>query len=161
VVALSAAAIYAIYSAGYAHTRPAADELLQPDSRTNTSPINLQPRGPVATVGRYRVVDTGFNDGTYVGEGRGRLGSIEVTVTISDGRVTSARITWATTAYPVSRISALPAQVVERQSADIDLVSGATASARAFLDGARIALDLARKFEVVRIPESEQTVSGS
>jgi uncharacterized protein with FMN-binding domain len=160
-VALSMAAIGTIYTAGYVQTQDAADTLAQLVNSSSKSQRVRPGEGSVATASRYRIVDAGFNDGTYVGEGRGRLGSMEVTIQIDGGRVTSARITWATMAYPVARIGALPAQVVERQSADVDLVSGATASAHAFIDGARIALNLARRFEVVRMSDTGPAASGS
>jgi uncharacterized protein with FMN-binding domain len=53
-------------------------------------------------------------------------------VTIQGGRIASVTITRATTQYPVSDIAGLPNQVVQRQSAQVDVVSGATYSATAF-----------------------------
>ena len=51
---------------------------------------------------------------------------------VVDGRVVSAEITQCLTAYSCSVISALPGQVLSRQNAYVDLVSGATESADAF-----------------------------
>ena len=89
------------------------------------------------------------------GRSKSRTGLIADTVQITVGRVSNAKATWATTYYPI----ALREQVVKRQSAHVDLVSRATASARAFADGARIVLDLARKFEVIRVTDPLSPIS--
>lgn len=73
-----------------------------------------------------------YRDGTYSGWGTSRHGDIQATVQIQDGRIISATITQCLTRYSCSRIAALPPQVVSRQSADVDYVSGATQSANAF-----------------------------
>jgi uncharacterized protein with FMN-binding domain len=74
----------------------------------------------------------GYKDGVYSGYGRSRHGDIEATVEIKGGRIVSAMITQCLTQYSCSWISALPPQVVERQSAEVDYVSGATQSSNAF-----------------------------
>ncbi len=73
-----------------------------------------------------------YKDGTYSGWGTCRHGDIQATVVIASGRITSASISQCWTRYPCSWIAALPPQVVQRQSADVDYVSGATQSANAF-----------------------------
>jgi uncharacterized protein with FMN-binding domain len=80
---------------------------------------------PVATKSPYR-------DGSYSGWGSSRHGDIEATVVIEDGRIASATITRCLTRYSCSWIAHLPGQVVSRQSADVDYVSGATQSTDAF-----------------------------
>lgn len=73
-----------------------------------------------------------WKDGTYAGWGTSRHGDIEAAVDIKDGRIVAAYITQCWTRYPCSRISRLPPQVVQRQSENVDVVSGATQSADAF-----------------------------
>jgi uncharacterized protein with FMN-binding domain len=80
---------------------------------------------PVATKSPYR-------DGSYSGWGSSRHGDIEATVVIADGRIASAAITRCLTRYSCSWIAHLPGQVVSRQNADVDYVSGATQSTDAF-----------------------------
>jgi uncharacterized protein with FMN-binding domain len=80
---------------------------------------------PVATKSPYR-------DGHYSGWGSSRHGDIEATVVIEDGRIASATITRCLTRYSCSWIAHLPGQVVSRQGADVDYVSGATQSTDAF-----------------------------
>jgi uncharacterized protein with FMN-binding domain len=80
---------------------------------------------PVGTKSPYR-------DGSYAGWGSSRHGDIEATVVITDGRIASATISRCLTRYSCSWIAHLPGQVVSRQSADVDFVSGATQSTDAF-----------------------------
>jgi uncharacterized protein with FMN-binding domain len=73
-----------------------------------------------------------YKDGTYSGWGTCRHGDIEATVVVDGGRIVSAAISQCQTRYPCSWISMLPPQVVSRQSAEVDFVSGATQSGDAF-----------------------------
>jgi uncharacterized protein with FMN-binding domain len=73
-----------------------------------------------------------FKDGNFSGWGTSRHGDIEATVEIKDGRIVSAVISQCYTRYSCSWIAALPPQVVARQSANVDFVSGATQSTNAF-----------------------------
>jgi uncharacterized protein with FMN-binding domain len=85
-----------------------------------------------------------YKDGTYSGWGTSRHGDIEATVTIAGGRITSALITQCLTRYSCSWVSHLQGQVVTRQSAEVDYVSGATQSANAFYYAVVQALSKAR-----------------
>jgi uncharacterized protein with FMN-binding domain len=73
-----------------------------------------------------------YKDGTYVGWGTSRHGDIQATVVIAGGRIASAVISECWTRYPCSWIVKLPPQVAERQSPEVDYVSGATQSTNAF-----------------------------
>jgi uncharacterized protein with FMN-binding domain len=53
-------------------------------------------------------------------------------VIIEGGRITSSAITKCNTRYDCSWIKSIVPQVVERQSANVDYVTGATESADAF-----------------------------
>lgn len=120
-VAASASAPYAVATTTTA-TTPASGS---PDS-ASTGQVGdsaVQPsgkeRGP-------------FKDGRYSGWGSSRHGDIEATVEVQNGRITSAWISQCYTRYSCSWIAALPPQVVTRQSANVDYVSGATQSTNAF-----------------------------
>lgn len=200
-VALSSAAVIAVYAAGYARTAPAAEQAsaaafptlgptvgtapsptptstatatAAPTSTSASAPIpggrgtrNGGPGGqvggatggaavPTATATATATPASGggtaattaataaFRDGTYNGTGTSRHGSIGVAVTIAGGKITSAEITDCGTRYPCSRIAALPGQVVARQSAAVDLVSGATDSTNAYRAAVNAALAQAR-----------------
>jgi uncharacterized protein with FMN-binding domain len=73
-----------------------------------------------------------LKDGTFSGWGTSRHGDIEAAVQIKDGHIASAFIVQCLTRYSCSWISMLPGQVVTRQSAEVDYVSGATQSSNAF-----------------------------
>jgi uncharacterized protein with FMN-binding domain len=73
-----------------------------------------------------------YKDGSYSGRGHSRHGDIQALVTIEDGKIVYAAITDCATLYPCDVIDKLPAQVLARQSADVDFVAGATESTNAF-----------------------------
>ncbi len=73
-------------------------------------------------------------DGTFLGWGYSRHGDIQASVQIENGRIVSAVIVQCLTRYSCDVIDKLPPQVVGRQSAEVDHVSGATESADAFYD---------------------------
>jgi uncharacterized protein with FMN-binding domain len=90
-----------------------------------------------------------YKDGVYSGWGSCQHGDIEASVTIQDGKIASAVISQCLTRYscnwiapkpPAGALPDLPAQVVERQSAKVDYVSGATESSYAFADAVIAAL---------------------
>lgn len=85
-----------------------------------------------------------WKDGTYTGWGYSRHGNIEAQVVIEGGRIASAVISQCRTRYSCSVIDRLPPQVAQRQSPDVDYVSGATQSADAFYGAVVEALKKAR-----------------
>jgi len=85
-----------------------------------------------------------WKDGVYMGWGSSRHGDIQAAVEIKDGEILSASIAQCLTQYSCSWIDALPPQVVTRQSAEVDYVSGATQSSNAFYYAVVNALKLAK-----------------
>lgn len=79
-------------------------------------------------------------DGTYTGTAENRHGDLTVTVVIQGGRIASADISDCGMQYPCSRIADLPGEAVQRQSADVDQVTGATYSWMAYHDALTQAL---------------------
>ena len=73
-----------------------------------------------------------YKDGTYYGWGTSRHGDIQAAVVIQDGRIESATIAQCLTRYSCNVIGLLPPQVAQRQSPEVDYVSGATQSTNAF-----------------------------
>lgn len=88
-----------------------------------SAPVQPEPEKPRASQ---------WHDGSYTGWGSSRHGDIEATVVIAEGRIVSAQISRCLTRYSCSWIAHLQQQVVVRQSADVDFVSGATQSTNAF-----------------------------
>lgn len=85
-----------------------------------------------------------WKDGTYYGWGTSRHGDIQAAVVIEAGRIASATIAQCLTRYSCSVIANLPPQVAQRQSPEVDYVSGATQSANAFYYAVSEALSKAR-----------------
>jgi uncharacterized protein with FMN-binding domain len=110
------------------------------DSIPISAPVTTPAPGaaPVPTPVATATADTSakpqiaWKDGTYSGWGTSRHGDIQATVSIKDGKIIYASITECRTQYSCSWIAQLPPQVVARQSADVDYVSGATQSSNAF-----------------------------
>ena len=87
---------------------------------------------------------SGYKDGTYLGWGHCRHGDIQAQVVIADGRIASATIAQCLTRYSCSVIEKLPPEVAQRQSPDVDTISGATQSGDAFYYAVLDALYLAK-----------------
>jgi len=103
--------------------------------------IDLPPEpSPVPTVAAPNL----YKDGTYLGWGSCRHGDIQASVVIENGRIASAAIAQCRTRYSCNWIETLPREVVGRQSANVDYVSGATESTDAFADAVADALAQAK-----------------
>ena len=139
-VALSSSAIAAIYFAGFAATR-SADAGMATPTPTAAAPVT----GAAATTSSTSSAPTvsPYKDGTFTGTGTSRRGSISVAVSIAGGRISNVNITRVATEYPISAVSSLPGQVVAKQSANVNGVSGATYSAQAFRGAVQAALQQA------------------
>ncbi len=117
----------------------------------SAQPTVTQAVEPSAAIAQRKAEDaattppvTVWKDGTYTGVGDSPHGDIEATVVIKGGRILSATISECRTLYSCSVIDRLPPQVAERQSPDVDYVSGATQSAEAFYGAVVEALDHAK-----------------
>ena len=160
-VALSASTVATIYVAGLLSTRAAAESLAATSAASATASPALTstattPASPAALVvgasGTAAATTTpvatatvaastsGYADGTYTGTGTSRFGNVTVSITTSSGKITNVQITKVTTSFPVSRIASLPAQVVQNQTANVNVVTGATYSSQAFKQAVQQAL---------------------
>jgi uncharacterized protein with FMN-binding domain len=160
-VALSASAIATVYLAGYLRTQTAdatiaaaaaptsapqpiavAAATLPPPPITRPTTASAAPPAtatvaPRATAtapptGNAAPTTAAYRDGTYDGQGTSRRGNVWVAVEIQAGRIANVTITRSSLQYPVRDIAGLPAQVVQRQTAQVDIVSRATFSSQAF-----------------------------
>lgn len=89
-----------------------------------------------------------YKDGVYEGVGTGgKMGDIAVKVTVSGGKITAVEIgDNAETAERLNKAKeAIIPAVIEKQSADVEGVSGATMSSNALKDGIAKALEQAKK----------------
>lgn len=88
----------------------------------------------------------GIADGVYTGEGRGFRGNITAQVTVKNQQITSVEVVqynddfkWFNRANSV-----IPDSIVQSQSTDVDVVSGATYSSRGIKDAVKDALNKAK-----------------
>jgi uncharacterized protein with FMN-binding domain len=113
---------------------PAPAPAPAPEVKPESATVTPAPAKPAAT----------WKDGTYTGWGSCRHGDIQASVVIKDGRIESAKISDCRTRYSCSVIDILPPEVPQRQSAEVDYVSGATQSANAFYYAVTDALSKAK-----------------
>jgi len=125
-IAMSTAAIGAIYTAGFIATEPLKESQIvieHPQSfQVQKKSTNLTSNGEL------------IFDGQYSGVGRSRFGDLQLLLTMKQGIIVSAKFGWINTSYPSSIIKPLLDQIVLKQGKEIDLISGATASAQAVQD---------------------------
>ena len=105
---------------------PVAVAAVGPASATASTSAKAATTPPVAAA------PSKWRDGKFTGWGSCRHGDIEATVEIRGGRIVSAVISKCHTVYSCDVIAKVIPQVVERQTPDVDTVSGATQSADAF-----------------------------
>jgi uncharacterized protein with FMN-binding domain len=81
-----------------------------------------------------------YKEGTFKGIGSNRRGSIQVAVTIKADKITDVEISNFAMHYSESDVVGLPDEVLQKQSAQVDNVSGATYSTQAFENAIQEAL---------------------
>ena len=91
--------------------------------------------------------ETGYKDGTYIGEADGFGGTVAVEVTVKDGKIEAVEVTSAEkedSAYLAMAEDIIP-KIIEAQSAEVDTISGATFSSTGIKNAAEQALEQAVK----------------
>jgi uncharacterized protein with FMN-binding domain len=111
---------------------PSAPPPAQATPTSSSAPAAPPAAAPAAAPAAPPAGKTTYKDGVYLGRGTSRHGDIEAMVEIQGGRITNAVISQCLTRYSCSWIAVLVPQVVARQSAEVDYVSGATVSSDAF-----------------------------
>jgi uncharacterized protein with FMN-binding domain len=155
IIAISSAAIVAVYTLGRSNTSAVSDQPLV-DAPTAVASVvpSAQTAGaagaaPTVTPSTSRSQPTPsptttYKDGTYTGSGNSRHGGMQVTVVIKDGKITSANVTSCSTRYPCSDIDRLISAAVSKQSVPTNHVSGATDSSQAYRQALTNALKQAK-----------------
>lgn len=88
-----------------------------------------------------------YKDGSFTGEGSGYKGPIAVTVTIARGKITAVKVDSHTDTPGISdpAVTGIPAAVIKKQSAQVDVISNATLTSRGILAAVDNALSKAKK----------------
>lgn len=156
-LALSGAAVLAVYGAGYVRTEAPAHQAAAAAavfSHPGSTPgLSGSAHAAVSTpapssAGSAPAVATtttlAYRDGSYTATGYGFHGPVAVTVVIKSGKIVSANVTSCGTTYSCSYITPLVQQVVSVQGPPTDYVSGATASSDAYYQAVTSALGQAK-----------------
>lgn len=88
-----------------------------------------------------------FKDGTYEGVStKGMHGEVKVEVKVIKGKISAVSVTShkETEGIGTAAIEQLPAKIIEKQSAEVDAVSGATITSVAMFEAVAAALDKAK-----------------
>lgn len=154
-LALGSSVVLTAYVAGWLHVRQLPDEALEAGAPSSlfadtSGPPIASARAPETTAARVTsgtaipdpLATPGvvYRDGAYSGSGENVHGGVTVGIVIAGGRIVSAEITRCFTRYPCAEIESLPGQLLERQSARLRYVTGATDSSRAFVKAVEAAL---------------------
>lgn len=89
--------------------------------------------------------DAAYKDGTYEGSATGYSGQMTVSVTVSGGKITEINIvdTGDDEEYLIDAKDVIP-QIIEKQSTEVDAVSGATHSSKGIINAVAKALESAK-----------------
>ncbi|MBI0580867.1 FMN-binding protein [Neobacillus cucumis] len=142
-VVLCSTAVAAVYAAGFVSTETQASI----DQPLHQIAANVQARHITINHSNEKVGEQKskqnksiYKDGTFTGTGMNRRGFIDVAVTIKNDKITTVEIGHFAMHYSESDIVGLPDEVVQKQSAQVNNVSGATYSTQAFEDAVMDAL---------------------
>ncbi|KII76630.1 NADH-dependent flavin oxidoreductase [Vibrio renipiscarius] len=90
-------------------------------------------------------IDIKFDSGEYTAYGRGHNGHLPVTVTFSEDRILNIVVDSSKESDGIANpaFERIPQQILDGQTLNIDVISGATVSSQAVIDGVSNAVDLA------------------
>jgi uncharacterized protein with FMN-binding domain len=106
--------------------------IVQPPTVPTAQPTPVPAAPPGSRIVTGTTPAGAYKDGTYTGQGSSRRGDVWVSVQVQGGKIAQVTITRSTLQYPLRDIAGLPNQVVQRQNAQVDIVSRATYSSQAF-----------------------------
>lgn len=88
-----------------------------------------------------------WNDGEFRGEGQGYKSTIAVNVTVAKGKITAVVVTEQaeTPAVAEPAIAEIPNRIIQKQSTQVEVVSGATKTSQGIIAAVNSALEKARK----------------
>ncbi|NLY46554.1 MAG: FMN-binding protein [Tissierella sp.] len=89
--------------------------------------------------------DAGLTDGTYTGEAQG-MAPLKVSVTVTDGKIADVEVTEQeeTPGFSEPALEQIPDAIVEKNSTEVDAVSGATVTSNAIKEAVNNALEQAK-----------------
>ncbi|MCQ6282104.1 FMN-binding protein [Bacillus sp. EB600] len=149
-VLLCSAAVAAVYATGYFSTEAQAVKLesqqaqISIQAKTNQSSVSLANNNQTNQTNQTNQIKQLYKNGTFTGSGMNRRGSIEVAVTLKNDKIMDVQISNWGMHYSESDVVGLPDEVLQKQNAQVNNVSGATYSTQAFEDAVQAALSQAQ-----------------
>ena len=121
-------------------------EAADPAEAKEKTPVVEPAQSPSSEKEAPSITFGSFKPGTYVGEGEGIHGPIQVEVTVDETRVTDIKIVKheETEGICEPALTDIPADIIEKQSLDVDIVSGATFTSEGVLEAVAKALKQAK-----------------
>jgi uncharacterized protein with FMN-binding domain len=141
IIAMSTAAIVAVYALGRSNTSAVSGQLTADPSSAAASIPGVQDAGAGSASSLSNVT---YKDGTYTGSGNSRHGGMRVAVVIKDGKIVSANVASCSTRYPCSDVNPLIRAAISKQGVPASHVSGATDSSQAYRQALTNALKQAK-----------------
>ena len=156
-VLLCSAAVAAVYATGYFSTEAQAVKLesqqqaqISIQAKTDKSSVSLANNNQQTQTNQTNQTSQTsqikqlYKNGTFTGSGMNRRGSMEVAVTLKNDKITDVQISNWGMHYSESDVVGLPNEVLQKQNAQVNNVSGATYSTQAFEDAVQAALSQAQ-----------------
>ena len=108
----------------------------EPAAQTSAEPVAEATPEPAAT----------YKDGDYEGVGKGVHGEVKVAVKVAGGQISEVKVISHNETEGVGSVAVdmLPGEIVNAQSANVEMVSGATVTSKAIADAVNSALDKAK-----------------
>lgn len=87
-----------------------------------------------------------LKDGTYEGTGAGLKGDVKVEVTVAEGKISNVQVVEQNETPEIAgeAIEKVPADIVAKNSTDVDVVSNATITSNAIIEAVNAALEQAK-----------------
>ena len=88
-----------------------------------------------------------WNDGEFRGEGQGHKSTINVNLTIARGKINAIVVTEQgdTPNYAQPAVDQIPQRIIQKQSTQVDVVTGSTRTSNGIIEAVNDALEKARK----------------
>ncbi|NHM32033.1 FMN-binding protein [Neobacillus terrae] len=149
-VILCSTAVAAAYTSGFYSTETQAVKMESAQHNQISLHTKVQQSGTTGNIANYALNQQNkkakqkYKDGTFTGSGMNRRGDIQVAVTLRKDKIVDVQISNWGMHYSESDVVDLPGQVIQRQSANVGIVSGATYSTEAFTDAVQDAINQAQ-----------------
>ncbi|ABR35192.1 FMN-binding protein [Clostridium beijerinckii] len=101
-----------------------------------------------------------YKDGTYTGVGKGKNPDLKVAVTIKDNKITNVEIVSNNETKGKEALNTIPSKIVDTQSTDVDVVSGATMTSKGIMEAVNDALSQAEIKDVKQKKYNDGTYTG-